>query len=156
MKATDVTVQDFIGGIKKAFIIPPYQRNYAWGEEQCDELYNDIINCIENDGSHYIGNVVYYLGENSGGSFQEMILIDGQQRITTILLLLCALRDISGDENLKGDINEQYLCNKRCGRVSFRRKVQKSASRAFLSFVRTRIASSCGRTRNEKYTCGHI
>ena len=117
MKATDVTVQDFIGGLKKAFIIPPYQRNYAWGEAQCRELYTDIIRCVENGGSHYIGNVVYYLGENSGGSFQEMILVDGQQRITSILLLLCALRDVSNDENLKGDINEQYLCNRRADEV---------------------------------------
>ena len=60
-----------------------------------------------------MGNVIYYLGENSGGAFQEMILVDGQQRITTILLLLCALRDITDDEDLKDDINEQYLCNKR-------------------------------------------
>lgn len=117
MKATDVKVQDFVGGIKKAFIIPPYQRNYAWGEDQCRELYEDIKNCVETGRSHYIGNVVYYLGENSGGSFQEMILVDGQQRITTILLLLCALRDITDDENLKGDINEQYLCNKRAEEV---------------------------------------
>ncbi|MDR1193094.1 MAG: DUF262 domain-containing protein [Peptococcaceae bacterium] len=117
MKATDVTVQDFIGGLKKAFIIPPYQRNYAWGEDQCREFYDDIMRCVETGGNHYIGNVVYYLGENSGGAFQEMILVDGQQRITTILLLLCALRDITDDEDLEGDIDEQYLCNKRANEV---------------------------------------
>ena len=43
MKAVDVTVQDFIGGSRKAFIIPPYQRNYAWGIDQCRELYEDIM-----------------------------------------------------------------------------------------------------------------
>jgi len=117
MKATDVTVQDFVGGLKKAFIIPPYQRNYAWGEDQCRELYEDIMRCVETGGSHYIGNVVYYLGENSGGTFQEMILVDGQQRITTILLLLCALRDITDDEILKCDINDHYLCNQRADEV---------------------------------------
>ena len=79
MKATDVTVQDFIGGLKKAFIIPPYQRNYAWDKEQCSELFYDIMHCVESGGAHYIGNIVYYLGENAGGAFQEMILVDGQQ-----------------------------------------------------------------------------
>jgi uncharacterized protein with ParB-like and HNH nuclease domain len=112
MRAYDVTVQDFIGGLNRAFIIPPYQRNYAWGEDQCRELYEDIIRCVETGSNHYIGNVVYYLGENDSGSFREMILVDGQQRITTILLLLCAIRDISDDNNLKNAINEQYLCNR--------------------------------------------
>jgi len=110
--ATDITVKGFIGGLEKAFIIPPYQRNYAWGLEQCLELFGDIMRCVDTNGTHYIGNVVYYLGENSGGSFTELILVDGQQRITTLLLLLCALRDVTNDKNLQVVINEQYLCNK--------------------------------------------
>ena len=113
MKAVDVTVQDFIGGSKKAFIIPPYQRNYAWGIDQCRELYDDIMRCVETNGTHYIGNVVYYLGRNAGGAFQELILVDGQQRITTLLLFMCALRDITDDEDLKEDIDELYLRNRR-------------------------------------------
>lgn len=131
MKATDVTVQDYIGGLKKAFIIPPYQRNYSWGIEQCRELYSDIIHCVETGGTHYIGNIVYYLGENSGGTFQEMIIVDGQQRITTILLLLCALRDITNDDDFKSEINEQYLCNKRAAeayRIRLKQTVTDSES----------------------------
>ena len=113
MKANDATIQDFVGGPKKAFVIPPYQRNYAWGEDQCRELYEDIMRCAETGGSHYIGNVVYYFGEKSGGTFQELVLVDGQQRITTILLLLCALRDESSDEDFREDMNTYYLCNTR-------------------------------------------
>ena len=56
MKASDVSVQDFVGGLKKAFIIPPFQRNYAWVEDQCHELFDDIMRCVESGGSHYIGN----------------------------------------------------------------------------------------------------
>ena len=43
MKATETTILKFIGGLDKSFIIPPFQRNYAWGEMQCIELFNDII-----------------------------------------------------------------------------------------------------------------
>ncbi len=49
MKATDVTVQDFIGGLKKAFIIPPYQRNYAWGEAEITQLIQDIVDYYKKD-----------------------------------------------------------------------------------------------------------
>ncbi len=111
MKANATTVLNLIGGIDKAFIIPPFQRNYEWGIEQCEELFNDIVTSLKTKKTHYLGNVVYYLGENNGASFQEIILVDGQQRVTTILLLLCAIRDITDEENLKNSINNKYLKN---------------------------------------------
>lgn len=91
MKASDVNILDFISGRNKVFIIPPFQRNYEWSTQQCEELFDDLIQAYKNDKSHYLGNIVYYLGQNSGATFQEFILVDGQQRITTVLLLLCAL-----------------------------------------------------------------
>lgn len=110
MKAVDSNVLKFIGGLDKVFAIPPFQRNYEWSIEQCDELFYDIIKSYKTGKNHYIGNIVYYIGENSGASFNEYILIDGQQRITTILLLLCAIRDYIKDDNeLK--INSRYLIN---------------------------------------------
>jgi uncharacterized protein with ParB-like and HNH nuclease domain len=57
--------------------------------------------------------VGYYCVCTQNGAFQELILVDGQQRITTILLLMCALRDISDDKDLKEDIDELYLRNRR-------------------------------------------
>lgn len=110
MRAVDSNVLKFIGGLDKVFAIPPFQRNYEWTIEQCDELFYDIIKSYKTGKNHYIGNIVYYIGENSGASFSEYILIDGQQRITTILLLLCAIRDyIKNDDKLK--INSRYLIN---------------------------------------------
>ena len=110
MRAGDSNVLKFIGGLDKTFAIPPFQRNYEWTREQCDELYNDIISSHNTGKNHYIGNIVYYIGGKSGASFSEYILIDGQQRVTTILLLLCAIRDyIKDDEELK--INARYLIN---------------------------------------------
>lgn len=115
MKANDVPILDMIEGKKKTFIIPPFQRNYEWKKEQCKELFEDIKITSETKKSHYLGNIVYYLGENSDAIYNELILIDGQQRITTILLLICAIRDLSEDDNVKQDINYTYLKNRTSG-----------------------------------------
>lgn len=111
MKATETTILKFIGGLYKTFIIPPFQRNYEWTTEQCDELFEDILNAVKSQKPHYLGNIIYYQGENSGAAFSENILIDGQQRVTTILLLLCAIRDITTNEVLKKKIDKHYLQN---------------------------------------------
>ena len=110
MKATDEKVGKFIGNSDTVFIIPPFQRNYSWGEEQCCELFDDILDSIKKEKSHYIGNIVYYVGENDRASFNEYILIDGQQRITSILLLLCAIRcKLSAEETKR--LERKFLIN---------------------------------------------
>lgn len=111
MKATDLNVLEFIAGFNKVFIIPPFQRNYEWSPQECDELFDDLIKAYKNNKSHYLGNIVYYFGENNSSSFTELILVDGQQRITTILLLLCALRDLSDDIEIRQSIDISYLTN---------------------------------------------
>lgn len=109
MRAIGTSVLSLVGGLDKVFIIPPFQRNYDWSKEQCDELFDDIVKAYKTDKTHYLGNIVYYMGKNSGASFNELILVDGQQRITTILLLLCAIRDYYKEVDLK--INSRYLIN---------------------------------------------
>lgn len=112
MKATETNILKFIGGLDKVFIIPPFQRNYEWTFEQCDELFEDIINSYKTQKTHYLGNIVYYEGKNNGASFSEFILVDGQQRVTTILLLLCAIRDEMKTQNLPDEnITFRYLEN---------------------------------------------
>lgn len=54
MKATETTVLNFIGGLDKVFIIPPFQRNYEWEKEQCTELFDDIIKSHKNKNVHYL------------------------------------------------------------------------------------------------------
>jgi len=110
MHAVDMTILDFISGRNKVCVIPPFQRNYEWTEKQCKELFEDIKKAAENDKNHYIGNIVYYLGKRTGASFSELILVDGQQRVTTILILLCALRDSMSDSDKVADV-EQFLVN---------------------------------------------
>lgn len=114
MKASEQTVLNFIGGLDKVFVIPPFQRNYEWSEKECLALFNDIIVSAKTKKTHYLGNVVYYFSDNSGASFTELILVDGQQRVTSILLLLCALRDIFVEKGLNEEansINKRYLKN---------------------------------------------
>lgn len=112
MKASDSKVSKFIGGNEGVFIIPPFQRNYTWSKEQCNELFEDIIGVVKKNKSHYIGNIVYYIGKNNTASFSEYILIDGQQRITSILLLLCAIKKELKDEDYdKKIIERKYLLN---------------------------------------------
>jgi uncharacterized protein with ParB-like and HNH nuclease domain len=111
MKATETTILKFIGGFDKAFIIPPFQRNYEWGKEECFELFSDIVRSCHSGKSHYLGNVIYFEGKSSGASYTEIVLVDGQQRVTTVLILLCAIRDMIDDQNVKDSINKRYLLN---------------------------------------------
>lgn len=110
MKAVDEKVGRFIGNSDTVFIIPPFQRNYSWDEEQCCELFDDILDSIKKEKSHYIGNIVYYVGENDRAGFNEYILVDGQQRITSILLLLCAIRSKLSPDEVKR-LDKKFLIN---------------------------------------------
>lgn len=109
MKATETNILNFISGSNKTFIIPPFQRNYTWETTNSKTLWDDFITAIRTDRNHYLGNVTYYLGENTGALSQELILIDGQQRVTTLLILLAAIRDRLKDENNVDDLNADYF-----------------------------------------------
>lgn len=136
MRATETNVLNFIGGLDKVFIIPPFQRNYEWKFEQCNELFEDIINAYKNKKTHYLGNVVYYVGKNNGASYNEFILVDGQQRVTTILLLLCALRDTITDGDIFDSVNKRYLVNDtRENRFRVRLKQTSYDSQSFMSII---------------------
>lgn len=114
MKANDSSIMDFIGSNNKTvFKIPPFQRNYEWGQDNCEELLKDIITSYETGKHHYLSNIVYFESDDSTQVFRKLIIIDGQQRITTILLLLAAIRDLSTDEDLRDSINDDFLFNKK-------------------------------------------
>ena len=72
------------------FRIPIYQRKYSWEKKECERLLNDIIEAGKNDHTvnHFFGSIVYLSLQHSQASVQEMMVIDGQQRLTTVLLLL--------------------------------------------------------------------
>ncbi|MDR2905811.1 MAG: DUF262 domain-containing HNH endonuclease family protein [Helicobacteraceae bacterium] len=140
MKAMDTTVLRFIGGLDKSFIVPPFQRNYAWGEKECIELFDDIVESCRTGKTHYLGNITYYEGDNNGASHTEIVLVDGQQRVTTVLILLCAIRDLINDSAKKDNINRRYLLNDSDEDIyRIRLKQTKYDSNSFTSIIDNKI-----------------
>ncbi|GAA8125676.1 DUF262 and DUF1524 domain-containing protein [Helicobacter pylori] len=102
MKADAMKLLDFIGkSQEKQFVIPIYQRVYSWEKEQCKQLCDDIVKTGGNDqmNGHFIGSIVFVQDGIYTTSHNELLIIDGQQRLTTITLLLTALRNHLSDED---------------------------------------------------------
>ena len=114
MEARQISIDEFLSSSKTRFIIPVYQRNYDWQEENCKKLFTDIENIIKHNEEieHFLGTVVYVLTKIER-DYEEYVLIDGQQRITSISLLLKALHEKIISEDTKESIWEQYLINKK-------------------------------------------
>lgn len=98
MKATEAKLLEFI---KKSpqFVIPIYQRTYSWGERECRQLWDDIIRTGGNDSlsAHFVGSIVYVeKGIYQVTSQSPLLVIDGQQRLTSITLLIAALANAIG------------------------------------------------------------
>ncbi|MBO8142800.1 MAG: DUF262 domain-containing protein [Firmicutes bacterium] len=118
MKATEAKFLDFLRKSPQ-FIIPIYQRQYSWTERQCRQLWDDIIRAgSSNDvAAHFVGSIVYIEeGIYQVTSQSRLLVIDGQQRLTTISLLLEALARHVGDrEPVEGfsakKIRSYYLMN---------------------------------------------
>lgn len=83
----------FIDGSDKRFIIPVYQRNYSWQNKHCAQLLNDLKGLIKKpDAPHFFGSIVS--SHMQGGKREDFLIIDGQQRLTTISILLIAIVDL--------------------------------------------------------------
>ncbi len=129
MKAAQSQFLPFLDG-KKQFIIPIYQRTYSWTREQCMQLWNDVVNAATNSAikGHFIGSIVYiHDGVFNIAAIPQFLVIDGQQRLTTLSLLLLALARTAQDaDDERGisheDIFESYLVNKH-GRDEHRYKL---------------------------------
>lgn len=101
MKADATTLLKFIeDNQNNQLVIPIYQRLYSWEKEQCKQLWDDIIKIGGNDkmDGHFIGSILYVITDKTTYSNNVLLIIDGQQRLTTITLLLTALRDHLSDE----------------------------------------------------------
>ncbi len=103
MKAIDRPFTKIINGTTQ-FIIPVFQRDYSWTEAECEQLWKDVLAvAAAPDGrGHFLGSVVYVSTGDSFAGFTRWLLIDGQQRVTTLTLLLTALRDHIADAQWKG------------------------------------------------------
>lgn len=112
MKADSTSLLDLISIPNTIFDIPVYQRKYEWSQTQCEQLFSDLESLIEKqNNTHFLGTIVYIAEQNIDGSYTKQV-IDGQQRLTSCILLLKAISSLSDDLNLKNKIEDQYLMNK--------------------------------------------
>ncbi len=115
MKGSETRMTAFMEGADKRYIIPVYQRKYDWKQENCRQLYGDLKKVIQNGrSSHFFGSIVSSVVPN--GSKIEYHIIDGQQRLTTVSLLLLAICNLiatgkltSREERLNEQISHRFL-----------------------------------------------
>ncbi len=122
---------------KNQLVIPIYQRVYSWEKEQCKELWDDIIKVGGDDkmDGHFIGSILYVL-DGITHSDNTLLIIDGQQRLTTITLLLTALRNHLSDEVKRKEIENDYLINSdKDGDKKFRLILSESDRDTLLSLI---------------------
>ncbi|WP_455684376.1 DUF4268 domain-containing protein [Thomasclavelia sp.] len=118
MKGSECRLIEYMDGSKKRFIIPVYQRNYDWKTENCKQLYDDLIKVVKNHrNSHFFGSLVSVY--ESSGRNTEFFVIDGQQRLTTVSLLLLAMYNlilkglvVVEEKTLANQIYEDFLVDK--------------------------------------------
>ena len=109
MKGTEKGLLKILDGADKRLYIPVYQRNYDWKKDNCELLFNDLVKLIRTDKkSHFFGSIV--TAHVSGGRGDDFVIIDGQQRITTVSLLFMAM--INAVKNGDANIENPRLCDK--------------------------------------------
>lgn len=106
MKAEEISLAKFIGE-KARFVIPVYQRNYDWKKSNCERLFDDVTNIIATGKPHFLGTIVYQSIDK--GYFSEYIIIDGQQRIASVILLARALCEVIDDSRKRKNIFATFI-----------------------------------------------
>ena len=118
MKGSEQRLVEYMDGAKKRFVIPVYQRNYDWKMENCKQLFDDLVKIIRNGRkSHFFGSIVSVY--NPDGRNSEYLIIDGQQRLTTVSLLFLAMYNLiekkvvtPNDPSLSRQLYEDFLVDK--------------------------------------------
>jgi uncharacterized protein with ParB-like and HNH nuclease domain len=103
MQVQQLPIYQFLEGSGKSFVIPVYQRDYSWTRINCQKLWDDLVDLNNNDrNDHFLGTLV-----TIGSGFQEYTIIDGQQRLTTVSILLIALHSFLKSKEQKN--NEEII-----------------------------------------------
>lgn len=118
LQAGETTLNKLLN-TSRQFIVPIFQRNYSWQKSQYEQLWFDILcaSKFKEKQNHFIGSIVYIDMGTPAGRPQQLLLIDGQQRLTTISILLCAIKDYVQKFNLEtklinlAKIKNQFLYN---------------------------------------------
>lgn len=113
MKASEINFLKFLQGTKQ-FIIPIYQRKYSWNLQQCQQLWDDLESAASNSKikGHFMGSIVYIeKGLYQISAVPNLLVIDGQQRLTTLTLLLLAFRQMIDERKESVDITSKKIRN---------------------------------------------
>ena len=118
MKGSEQRLVEYMDGAKKRFVIPVYQRNYDWKMENCKQLFDDLVKIIRSGrNSHFFGSIVSVY--NPDGRNSEYLIIDGQQRLTTVSLLFLAMYNliekkvvVPKEASLSQQLYEDFLVDK--------------------------------------------
>lgn len=113
MKATSANLLSVIKGPRQ-FVIPIYQRTYSWQLSQCNQLFSDIMRISKEDHvhGHFLGSVVYFQESiHTVSDVPQLLVIDGQQRLTTVSLLILALANFIKENDVEIDTNATKLLN---------------------------------------------
>ncbi|WP_053758419.1 GmrSD restriction endonuclease domain-containing protein [Streptomyces sp. AS58] len=145
MQAKETLFADLVQGRAQQFQVPLYQRTYSWTEKQLRQLWTDILEQAEllesgeKASTHFLGSVVLAPSPQNEATFPRWLVVDGQQRLTTLSLALAAIRDhiADGQPDEAERIDEEYLINKRKNGSDRFRLLPTQADRAqFAAFVR--------------------
>lgn len=117
MKTTNQSISEILTQNSTSFFIPPFQRAYAWGKSEIERYFRDMMRIIKSEldprqhdkEEHFFGTLV--ISKEEEGFASKSVVIDGQQRLTTTLLFLIALRDLEPDEKNQDYITQNYLTN---------------------------------------------
>ena len=135
MQATELPINDFLQKQNVQFIIPVYQRNYDWTTNECNQLLNDIISVEkDNRGTHFIGSIVFIQdGIYSTNNVKELVIIDGQQRLTTINILYIALYRFAKENEMIDDAQmlfNLYIANQYAKEENYKYKLKQTGKNA--------------------------
>jgi len=117
MKTENHSINDVLAKNATSFFIPPFQRAYAWGRSEIERYFSDVTRIIESELDakqhdkleHFFGTLV--IKEEKAGFANRSVVVDGQQRLTTTLIFLIALRDSEANDDTKEFITQNYLTN---------------------------------------------
>lgn len=117
MKTESHSINDVLAKNATSFFIPPFQRAYAWGRSEIERYFSDVTRIIKSEQNaeqhdkleHFFGTIV--IKEERAGFANRAVVVDGQQRLTTTLIFLIALRDSEADDKKKEFIKKTYLIN---------------------------------------------
>ncbi|MFD5518170.1 DUF262 domain-containing protein [Streptomyces sp. NPDC127066] len=153
MRAQEITFLKLVQGDKQ-FQVPLYQRTYSWGREQLKRLWEDVGELAdqhmagESTAPHFLGSVVLAPGQIQAGGVQRWLVVDGQQRLTTLMLAFTALRDHlkeSGDSRAADRVHRQVLVNEFHEGPDHYRLLPTQADReAYTACVRSRAEAGGG------------